>query len=315
MGTQLAATMIHFQRMYIPHFCVSQAFHSLSYLAFQFAFPSFLLTMVITLALFSRCRPVDRLLTLPRALKAVVFVLLITYANFTYASMNLLEANRLYTTNDPDGQLVLFTNGSVPYADSSHVPLLPPAAFLLIVVTVFPVLAVYFMDHPRVRPLSDIYTCYYNDKYRWWIGINLFRRYLIAAIANFMTVTTTQNIRFIRQKALTATIFLLTVLQLMCNPLRSKFANVFETTLLVNLCFFSGLNLAQSVTNHGTTRFLYAVAFWPYGAGAVIFVYWHRHQIADVWLKCHRRLTSTKFNNELQQQLLDKETDSGNGQL
>lgn len=312
-GTQLAASMFRFQQLYLPYLCLSQKFSSLSYLAFQFAFPSFLLTMVITLALFSRCPPVNRLLTLPRALKAVVFVLLITYANFTYVSMNLLRPNRLYTVNHPDGRLVLFTNGSVPYADSAHVPFLPPAALLLTVVTIFPILAVCFMDHPVVKPLSDIYTYYYKDKYRWWISINLFRRYLISAIANFTTVTTAQNIRFIRQNALTAAIFLLAVLQLMCNPLRTSFANVFETTVLLNLCFFSALNLAQSLAKRGATYFLYVVAFWPYGAGAIILLYRCRHQITDTCLKCLKCLTSrkVKFHKQLQQQLLDKEADSG----
>lgn len=259
--------------------------------------------MVITLALFSRCPPVDRLLTLPRALKAVVLVLLVTYANFTYLAMELLQANRLYTVEDPYGELVLFTNGSIKYTDPDHISFLPPAAAILILVTVLPFLAVVFINHPRVKPLSDIYTCFYNDKYQWWIGVNLFRRYLIAAIAIFLSVSTTEDISFIRHNALTVTIILLTVLQLICNPLRSRFANVFETIVLINLCFFSGLNIIQS--QQIPLPFLYVVAFWPYGAGVLLFFYFHRNTIVDICFTCQRKVTSSqKINKDLTENLI-----------
>ncbi|XP_062520075.1 uncharacterized protein LOC134195079 [Corticium candelabrum] len=309
-GTTSSYIVSKLTYLYVARICFTDTFPTAAYLGFQILVPMFLLLLLLVLVV-TNLRPIRRLLTLPRALKAVVFILSITYFNFTVAGMEFLRANRLFAEDNIGGGLVVFINGSSAYTGSGHIGFIPLGLLIIIAAAVLPVLAVAYQNHPRIKPLSDIYTSFYDDQHRWWVTVNLWRRFALALLAVGISMAPLRNIHFVRQNTLLASVLVLTVMHLIFQPFRTKFANTFETVILFNMCLLSGMSIATSGLI--SYNLFLVVAFWPFFAGLIILLYNHKHRIADVFLRvlkmCKGRNHSSKNVDETNVEQ-EKEMDS-----
>ena len=281
--------------LFASRVCFTDTFKTAAYLGYSIFVPTYILVFVIVLVT-TNPRPIRRLLTLPRTLKAVVFVLIITYFSFAVVGIEILRGTRLYSENDLDGRLVVFINGSSSYTGPSHIGFTPLGCLILLGAALVPLLAVIYQNHPRIKPLSDVYSNFYNDKCRWWIAVNLWRRFALALLAVGISMAPIRDVHFVRQNTIMASILILTVLHLMFQPFRTNFANRFETVVMFNLCLLSGL----SVATVGTVPYqvILVVAYWPFVAGLAILFYNHRLKLVYVRLKMRRMCRNLRSSEE-----------------
>lgn len=293
-GSEAATFASRLSKFYVS-ICFTGTFHSMDHLAFQLIFPTFLLILVPIIRSCSNTKPFRRLVTAP--LKALVVALSVTYVTYISSGMDFLRSSRLYTADNDDGDFVVFINGSVPYTSFPHITLVPLGILILIAAAILPILAVYFRNHGgAIKPLADIYTSYYNDHYRWWVGLDLGRRYIIALLAVGITMAPVNDISFVRQNSLMAAVSVLTVLHVICKPFRDEFSNTFESLVLLNMCLITGLSIMPP--SHVLTIILCILIVWPFCAGVIFLIYSNRQLLIRISSALKKKITGEGNESE-----------------
>lgn len=305
-GTDAATFCSRMQVLYFS-FCITDDFHTMYQLATQFVFSISLLVLVGIIIWCSSHKPFQGRLTRP--LKALVVALSVTYVIFVTSGMDLLRSNRLYNTdNGIEGDLVLFINASTPYTSLPHIALVPLGALILLAAAILPILAVFYRNHGGViKPLSDIYTSYYDDNYRWWVGVDLGRRYVIAFLAVCIGMAPVEDIIFLRQNILMVAVTLLTVTHAIIRPFRDDFSNSFESLLLMNMCLLTGLSILPP--SNVFTTLLYVLIVWPYVVGGAILIYSNRKLFVDLATALRGKCTSKESTEAIAPLIKDSSSD------
>ena len=89
---------------------------------------------------------------------------------------------------------------------------------------------------PRFKPFSDVYASLYRDDRRWWSGVDLFRRLLLAAVYTSEVDSYKQQLG-----TLLCCVLLLTV-HTLAWPFRHWRHNAIETLLLTALVSIAALS-------------------------------------------------------------------------
>lgn len=251
------------------------------------AVPSmYLFFLVFILFLASYLRRVSHYVRRPKVGETFFVVLIVAYeplavfCTFTLSCTVLLGDDvRLYA----DPNIVCFGGEHLPYSIA--------AICVLCILIIFPALLIYGARDSTsstdstgwFRFLSKACARSYTSKRRWWIGITLWRRFVIAALAATITTDLTT-----RQIVLFSICLALLLFSAVILPYRLDAANKYELLLLTNLSLIAalGINDVTIVTHTKQLSFSYillALLAWPDISIIILAVYKNRKRCVSCW--------------------------------
>ena len=180
----LRSIYYNIQTFGLASMCLKEKINSVQAMALLLAQPAFLLLFVLVFwlaARSTRCIRFLHRLQQGRCLVPVLWLIILwSYSSVAFTSFGLLTCVKLRNQN------VLFTDGSIECFGRQHLPYAVIAILMMVLfVVALPVLLLLqaFHLHHRLKGFMDEATHIYEDKFRWWSAVNLFRRLIFSALA------------------------------------------------------------------------------------------------------------------------------------
>ena len=155
--------------------CITPTLDNLSKVILQYATPVYILLLMAVILLLTCIKRVSRMTGNHSILQGLWLLFLICYFNIASATYEILYCAKV----GPEGmqQYVLIHDASVQCYTGLHLPF-AIIAWVLVILFVLPLpVYLWIMNRlPKLKPISDVYSSHYKDRYRWWISMSLARR-------------------------------------------------------------------------------------------------------------------------------------------
>ena len=216
--------------------CFSPDFTALERLAWQFFSPTFILFLLVILIIFSKTKCFSKLSGKHSFLKALWFLILLSYSNLLLTSYSIVNCTHIEGLS----YYVLLADASIRCYTGVHLALAILAKALLVAVILpFPVYLTVLLCFPRWKPFVDVYASVYKDKLRWWVFCDLGRRIAIVTLAVFV-----QNF-YLRQFAFLVLFVHIALLYGWFRPYINEVDNAIELLAIEYLVIVSALSIVS----------------------------------------------------------------------
>ena len=214
--------------------CFTPDFTALERLAWQFFSPAFILFLLIILIIFSKTKCFSKLSGKHSFLKALWFLILLSYSNLLLTSYSIIHCVKI------EGVYVLLADASIKCFTGVHLVLTILAIILLtFVILPFPVYLTVLLYFPRWKPFVDVYAGVYKDKLRWWVLCDLGRRIVIVSFGVFV-----QNF-YLRQFAFLVLFVHIGLMYGWFRPYNNEVDNATELLAIKYLVIVSSLSIVS----------------------------------------------------------------------
>ena len=120
-------------------------------------------------------------------MQAVWFLFLITYFNIANTTFEILHCRLVGPVHNGVRRLVLANDPSVGCYEGLHLPFAIIAILLAILFVVpLPIYVLVLTRFPKLKPITDVYSSCYRDKYRPWVAWSVARRLLLVLVGVFI---------------------------------------------------------------------------------------------------------------------------------
>lgn len=277
--------------------CVSPDLSQLRRLVTVAVPPIYLFCLVFLLFVASYIRPFSRYIKRPKVGETFFVVLIVAYEPLAVFATFTLSCSVLFGDD-----IRLYADPNVVCFDATHLPYAIAAICLLIVIIPLPALLIYgardshaITDSSKItwiKRLSQACARSYNKETQWWVGVTLWRRFLIAALAATITTDLTT-----RQAVLFSVCLALLLFNAIVLPYRSDTANKYELVLLANLALISAfsMNDLSAVSLPKQVAFSYillVVLAWPDVSIIIIAVYNNKQRFSRLFAWITRKASN-----------------------
>lgn len=232
--------------------CFTPAFTVLERLAWQFFSPAFILFLLIILIIFSKTKCFSKISGRHSYLKALWFLILLSYSNLLLTSYNIVHCIPIEGFS-----YVLLADASIKCFTGIHLVLAILAiALITFVIIPFPVYLTVLLCFPRWKPFVDVYAGVYKDKLRWWVLCDLVRRILIVSFGVFV-----QNF-YLRQFAFLILFVHIGLLYGWFRPYNNEVDNAIELLAIKYLVIVSALSIVSLDQSGVVADVAVAVSWW-----------------------------------------------------
>ena len=160
----------------------------------QFAFPVYIISIVVVIIIVSRYSQLVSKLVSHSSVKALATLLFLSYGKLLTSSFLLFQYNTI-TREDGSTKLVWNYDGNVAYFQGEHaVGCVIATAVLLVVILPYTLLITFgpcmarWQWINRFKPFMDAHSGPYEDRYRYWLGVRLWVIIFTAAQAAFSRI-------------------------------------------------------------------------------------------------------------------------------
>ena len=222
----------------------------------QFAFPLYIWALMYIIIIVCRYSTKAARLVRHNAVPVLATLLLMSYMKIVHCLM--LSFSPRDVKHDGDTKQVWSVDGNLPYAQDKHLILLIVAVLVsVLLVTPYTLFLLFLPAMERMcpfcsrlwlqflKPLCDAYSGPYKDKYRFWTGLLIVVRIMVAAATIFL------NAVAIRYIIMLTAIFLLMFTFTLNGTYKKRAFNVLESSFFVILLCMSILSLFGSSLTSG----------------------------------------------------------------
>ena len=251
-------------------FCIKEGATALDVLAISYVtfLYSFFLIIILIIVM-TKCNVTRCIYTLlsrkraPHKLNLHVSVihglgtfLVLTYANCVHASIMILSPTYIYSKGYEWNRTVVYLNGNIIWMSIQHLQYALPAAMLLILVSIPPLLLLVYPLHYRVlsllkisetrcvniifspleklKPFMDSFQSCFKDEYRFFSGLYFVYRFLFLVT---MILKKLEQVYLLLECQLA----IMLILNGVCRPYKKQLHNVIDTLLFGNLALIHAI--------------------------------------------------------------------------
>lgn len=224
--------------------------------AFLFAFPLYLLGLVLMVVLVSRRSSKVSNLISNNGVPVLATVVHLSFSCFARNIIDVFSPVILYV-NDSSTQNMWYRNATISFTDTSHVLLMSFSLLSICFIVPYIVLLLYpklwlrfYLINKYLRPFIDAILAPYSENRSYWFGLRLLlvlELYIMSAYyrgSEYITKVLSLN-------GTTFTIFC--VLHTFCRPFKSYVVNILDTWLILNLSivYISTSHSLSDASPHG----------------------------------------------------------------
>ena len=167
--------------------CLTDNLDGFTRLAWAFITPLYLLFLLLTAYILSTFDKLTKVFARRNCMRMFWLVILLAYGSLAKTSFKMLKCITIQPEDSLAAKLIsarrLAENPNTECYKGSH-EAFAIVSFMVVFLILVPLLLSLPLLHrwPRFTPFSDVYASLYKDNRRWWPGVDLLRRLLLAGV-------------------------------------------------------------------------------------------------------------------------------------